>query len=125
MNDETLAAISALFALGTPLTPAEPVSGGLSHRVWRVETDRGTFAIKQMNRDPAPPDYVAWYDRAFSLEMAAFDAGIPMPGPIPVAATGRCLAEIAREGEPTLTVRVHEWVDGEALQGGIVYPPEV
>src|SRR5438309_2248652 len=100
MDETTVGSVCRLFALGTPLTPAEPVRGGLTNRLWRVTTDRGTFAVKQMNRDPERADYVEWYDRAFSLEMAAFDAGISMPRPMPVAATGRCLAEIEREGEP-------------------------
>jgi Phosphotransferase enzyme family len=125
MDDATLRAICGLFDLGTPPAHAEPVLGGLTNRLWRVATDGGVFAVKEMNRDTARADYVAWFDRAFSLEAAAFRAGIPVPRPVPVAATGRCLGEVRRPGEPPMTVRAHEWIEGVALQGGVVYPPDI
>ena len=75
-----------------------PVAGGLVHRMWRVETDRGVFAVKEMNRDFADPGFVPWIERAFQLEQAAFEAGVPMPRPIPVPASGRCLGELPNGG---------------------------
>jgi len=122
MDEATLRAICLLFGLGEPRGAAAPVPGGLSHLLWRVETGRGVFAVKQINRDWGAPDYVAWYERAFSLERAAFDAGVPMPRPVPVAATGACLGEVP--GEPPLTVRVHEWVEGTQFEQR-VHPPAV
>jgi hypothetical protein len=37
-------------ALGTPRRPVVPVSGGHSNQLWRLETDQGRWAVKQMNR---------------------------------------------------------------------------
>ncbi len=125
MDKATVRAICELFDLGAPRGEPGPVQGGLTNRLWRLETDRGMFAVKEMNRDFARTDYVAWFDRAFMLEQAAFSAGVPMPKPRPVALTGRCLGEIPHASEHPATVRVHEWVDGAKLDNAIVYPAEV
>ena len=88
MDDTTIGAICDLFDLGTPFSAAVPIRGGLSHRMWRLDTDRGAFAVKQMNRDPEQPDYFAWYDRAFSLEPLlewAERDGLEEPGSRPAA----------------------------------------
>lgn len=45
----TAEGISAAFDLGRALAPLTPVEGGFSHRVWKLRTDRGTFAVKQLN----------------------------------------------------------------------------
>ena len=119
-------AVCEMFDLGTPRGAPSAVDGGLTNRMWRFETDRGIFAVKEMNRDLHRTDHIAWYDRACSLEQGAFNVGVPMPRPVPVASTGRCLGEISgRGGEPPLTVRVHEWVEGEKLDNGTAYPVDV
>jgi thiamine kinase-like enzyme len=122
MDDATVRAICELFDLGAPRGAPEPVAGGLTNRLWRLETNRGAFAVKEMNRDPARADYVAWFDRAFILEQAAFRGGIAMPRPVPVTASGRCLGELL-DGQ--ITVRVHWWVEGARLENSAVYATEV
>ncbi len=125
MDDATSREICELFDLGAPHGAPEPVAGGLTNRVWRLETTRGVFAVKEMNRDPDRADYVAWFDRAFSLEQAAFLSGIPTPRPVPVAVSGRCLGELPRRDDAPVTVRVHEWVEGAKLENSAVYSTEV
>jgi hypothetical protein len=125
MDDATVRAICEIFDLGAPSSAPEPVTGGLTNRLWRLETASGPFAVKEMNRDPDRTDYIAWFDRAFTLEQAAFQAGIPMPRPVPVAASGRCLGELPRPNGHPITVRVHEWVGGERLDNNVVYPAQV
>ncbi|MEX2245311.1 MAG: phosphotransferase [Dehalococcoidia bacterium] len=106
-----LRAACAAFGLGEP-ADCQPVPGGLSHRMWQLRTDRGIFAVKQLNRDFANDEWwVAWYERAFRIEMACFEAGVPLPRPIPTAA-GRALAEIAGADDHPLTLRANEWVEG-------------
>jgi len=125
MNDADARTICSLFALGELSGPPLEVGGGLTNRVWRFATSHGAFAVKEMTRDPARADYVEWSDRAFSLEVAAFGAGIPMPRPVPVAATGRCLAELRGADMSMITARAHEWVDGEKLDNSVAYPGEI
>ena len=124
MDDVTVLAVCDVFDLGAPRGAPQPVAGGLTNRLWRVETDRGVFAVKEMNRDAERADYLAWFDRAFALEQAAFAAGVPMPRPVPVAESGRCLAEIV-DGGLAITVRAHKWVDGEQLDNGTVYSEDI
>lgn len=125
MDARSAQAICDLFRLGTLRGSFEAVGGGLTNRLWRCTTERGVFAVKEMSRDPNRTDYVAWFDRAFVLEQAAFATGMPMPRPIPVAATGRCLGALTDTDDKHMTVRVHEWVEGKALQNNTIYPGDV
>jgi hypothetical protein len=49
-EDPTLRAerVVATFELGRPVRPAESVPGGLSNDLWRLETERGAFAVKRL-----------------------------------------------------------------------------
>jgi thiamine kinase-like enzyme len=125
MDETTVRAICDLFGLGEPVGEATPVAGGLVHKMWRVETDGGIFAVKEMNRDVDDPGFTPWIERAFRLERAAFDAGVPMPRPVPVAGSSSCLGELPGSSGRPITVRVHAWVDGEKLDNARVYPPGV
>ena len=87
--------------------------------MWRLETERGTFAVKEMATEWPP----ARVERAFVLERAAFEAGIPMPAAVVNPATGGCIGEIARPDGVRANVRVHAWVEGEGLRR-IVYGTE-
>lgn len=85
-----------LAHLGTPVGPMTRVHGGLLNRVWRLETDRGVFAVKQLTLDR---DWTFRRDDIFRLEQTAFAAGIPMPEPVSADAE----------------VLVHRWVDGRSV----------
>jgi hypothetical protein len=97
-----------------------PVEGGLTHRMYRVDTGHGTFAVKEISIDPEGTWQAPWIERAFALEQNAFGAGLPMPRPVAVPSTGACLAEVPREDGSLATIRVHEWLDGEGLRN-VVY----
>ena len=125
MDDSAVRALCALFDLGAPGAAPTAVAGGLTNRLWRLETERGIFAVKQMNRDFDRVDYVDWFERAFALEQACFAAGVPMPRPLPVAATGRCLGEFPGPGAQPITVRAHEWLEGVKLDNSAPHPAEV
>jgi hypothetical protein len=103
------------FALGEPAGEMTPVAGGLSNRMWRLVTDRGAFAIKQLELANANPVWPPWIERAFRFECSAFEHGVPMPRPISVAATGGCLAEIADDAGVVTSLRAHAWVEGRPL----------
>lgn len=100
------------FDLGTPAGPLEAVRGGLSHRVWRLTTDRGRFAVKEMNRDAGNAAYTENVERATAFERLAYEAGIPMPRPLAVPGSERYLTELPGVDSQPVPVRVHEWVDG-------------
>lgn len=115
--------ICAGFGLGLPAGEMTPVVGGLTHRMSRLGTSRGFFAVKEINIDPKGTRQRPWIERAYTLERAAFEAGLPLPRPVTARATGLCLGEIERHDGSVATVRVHEWVDGEGLRR-VVYGAE-
>jgi len=83
--------------LGTPSGPMVRVHGGYANRMYRLDTDQGSFAVKQMNLADRRTAYHV--EEVFRFEQAAFAAGIPMPEPISA-------------GGGTL---VHRWVEGEKV----------
>ncbi|TDO46090.1 aminoglycoside phosphotransferase (APT) family kinase protein [Kribbella sp. VKM Ac-2571] len=73
------------------------VHGGFANRMYRLDTDQGSFAVKELNLVDRRWTYHV--EDVFRFERAAFAAGIPMPEPISA-------------GDNTI---VHRWVDGEKL----------
>jgi aminoglycoside phosphotransferase (APT) family kinase protein len=86
-----------LSQLGVPLRPPTRIHGGFANRLYRLDTDRGSYAVKELNLTDRRWRYRA--EEVFRFERAAFAAGIPMPEPIAV-------------DQQTL---VHRWVDGERV----------
>lgn len=83
-----------LSSLGTSIGPMVRVAGGYANRVYRLDTDQGSFAVKELNLTDRRWTYLV--DDVFRFERAAFAAGVPMP-------------------EPVLASRdtvVHRWVEG-------------
>jgi Ser/Thr protein kinase RdoA (MazF antagonist) len=100
-----------------------PVDGAWSHRVFRLETGAGSYAVKELRNPWRDPKWQAWLAAAFDFEMRAWDAGVAMPEPIP-APDGGCVAWVARVGDrdedDPAPVRVHRWVDGAPAPDGAV-----
>ena len=93
-----------LSHLGTPTGPMARVHGGFANRMYRHDTDQGSFAVKELNLLDRRWTYRV--EDIFRLERAAFAAGIPMPEP--VSATHDTL--------------VHRWVEGERVPEAPVSP---
>ncbi|GAA3703796.1 hypothetical protein GCM10022204_21340 [Microlunatus aurantiacus] len=93
-----------LSVLGTPLRPPTRIHGGFANRVYRLDTDEGSYAVKELNLTNRRWRYRA--EDVFRFERAAFAAGIPMPEPIAV--------------DPRTLV--HRWVDGERVPEEPVAP---
>ncbi len=73
------------------------VHGGFANRMYRLDTDQGAFAVKELNVVDRRWPYRV--EDVFRFERAAFAAGVPMPEPISA-------------GHDTL---VHRWVEGERV----------
>jgi Phosphotransferase enzyme family len=106
--DELGCAVAKAFGLGTPTAPPEPVAGGGSHLMWRLRTNTGEWAVKQLNRSRE-----RWWIRDFEIaaavEESAWANGIPMPRPMPPA-----LVDLSIDGRQ-ISVQVHEWRAGEPV----------
>lgn len=73
------------------------VHGGFANRMYRLDTDQGSFAVKELNLLDRRWTYRA--EDVFRFERAAFAVGIAMPEPISAS-------------HHTL---VHRWVEGEKM----------
>ena len=86
------------------------VARGEQGRVWRLDTDAGAFAIKELVIRQLPADVVA--DVAHQEAVLAIGA-VPMPRPIRTV-VGRVLVDVAG-----YQVRAYEWVDLLATDTGL------
>jgi Ser/Thr protein kinase RdoA (MazF antagonist) len=94
-------AVAARFALGGDPRLAGPVAFGRQGEIWRLDTDRGAFAVKQSRIAPDPDE--AEHDAAFQELVHA--AGVPTPAVVRDL-EGRVVAEVAG-----VALRVYSWVD--------------
>jgi Ser/Thr protein kinase RdoA (MazF antagonist) len=100
---EHLAALVAeRFGLSAPLRDLSAVARGEQGQVWRLDTDSGSFAIKE-SFEPQEEDEAA-ADVAFQEAVLA-QATISMPRPIRTT-SGSVLATLAGH-----RFRVYEWID--------------
>ncbi len=112
MRPEEVQEICERFALGAPRGSARAVTGGLLHRIWRVETDSGAFAVKVLNpRLMQRPGIREVYRASERVASRAAAAGLP------------ALAARPCDGDPVQdlaagTVLVFDWVAGRRLGSG-------
>jgi Phosphotransferase enzyme family len=106
------ARVAGAFALGEPGGPLAPVAGAWSNRLWRLETGRGAFAVKELRGSAEGAGWRRRLRDAMAVERAAWATGtVPMAQPV-AAAAGGWLAEVATTGGDRATVRCHRWVPG-------------
>jgi aminoglycoside phosphotransferase (APT) family kinase protein len=86
------------------------VARGEQGRVWRLDTDTGAFAIKELVIRQLPADAAA--DAAYQEAVLAIGA-VPMPRPIRTVG-GEVLVDVAGH-----QVRAYEWVDLLATDTGL------
>jgi Ser/Thr protein kinase RdoA (MazF antagonist) len=106
------AATLAAFGIRARATAMVPVAGAWSNRVYRLTTDGGSYAVKELLNPWREPRWLAWLDAAWRFELTALAAGIAMPAPVP-GPSGGCVAWVEQRGsaEP-VPVRLHTWVEG-------------
>ena len=98
-------ALAAAFGVGLP-RGLTLVTSTLASHIWRLETERGSWAVKQhaWTADIAR-DLVV-----FDLENCAADAGVPLPRPVSTV-EGRPSAVVDDASGTAVTVRMWPWVD--------------
>jgi Ser/Thr protein kinase RdoA (MazF antagonist) len=107
------ARLAGAFALGQPQGPLAPVPGAWSNRLWRLETEQGRFALKELRRPAAASEGRSRLQVAMTVEGVAWTAGIiPMAEPMPAATGAGWLAEVKTTDGQRATVRCHRWVPG-------------
>jgi hypothetical protein len=116
------AAVLTAFGLHGPVTSLTEVGGGWSNRVFRLEAGSGVFAVKQICNPWRLPHWEGWLAEAWAFELRAIEAGIAAPEPLVNPATGGCLAWVRPGGAEPTPVRLHRWVNGKPLDGGVADP---
>jgi aminoglycoside phosphotransferase (APT) family kinase protein len=93
--------VAELFGLGADAVLTGPIAAGWMGRVWRLETDRGAYAVKEPFFEVSPTEVEDEAD----YQDAVHAAGVPMPAVLRTP-SGEALATV--DGQP---VRVYEFVD--------------
>jgi Ser/Thr protein kinase RdoA (MazF antagonist) len=96
--------VADAFGLGQGLSLSEPVARGEIGEVRRLETDHGTYAVKQAF-EPLTPAEVAELEETGSFHRSCWESGIPTPEPLR-SVTGGFVAQLGLEH-----VLAYSWVD--------------
>ncbi|MGN1187539.1 MAG: phosphotransferase, partial [Lachnospiraceae bacterium] len=77
--EELLENLMQSCGLGTVISPLESVSGGFMHRMYKVTTDCGTYAVKHLNREIMDRETAHDnFERAERIEVMLEKEGIPI-----------------------------------------------
>ena len=83
---DLLVRLAHMCGLGTIIADIEPVTGGLMHRMYKVMTDSGVYAVKHLNPEIMKrPDVHENYARAERIEGILENSGISI---VPAIVTG-------------------------------------
>jgi Ser/Thr protein kinase RdoA (MazF antagonist) len=109
LDERTLEQICQIHALGTPALSPERVFGGLIHRMYRLRTERGEYALKLLSRDAlAAPDARERFRRGERIAAAVAAAGLPAVAALEAA------GDVLHEWGP-MAALVYPWVNGRPL----------
>ena len=79
MTEDNIIKLFADKGIGSARLPVTPVSGGFLHRMYRVDTENGPFAVKRLNPEIMKrPEALNSFRRAEELEKVLEDVGIPI-----------------------------------------------
>ncbi len=112
MQADFFARLAQQSQLGPLVKPAVPVTGGFLHKMYRMETITGVYAVKLLDmRLFDNPETEENYRRAEQLEDKLFQAGLPV------------VAALTRNGRKRQTLDgqqyyVFPWIDGHARPWG-------
>lgn len=113
----TAAAVAWWFDLGAVSSDLVLAARGEQGRVWRLETSRGRWAVKEL-LSSAPETDAA---RDVEFQLAARSAGIPLPQP-QLTREGRVMLPAGQAGIGR-DIRLYQWAD--LAPGEVVTPAEI
>jgi Ser/Thr protein kinase RdoA (MazF antagonist) len=94
--------VAAAFGLGTPTSEVKPVARGEQGSVWRLDTERGSYAVKEPFELQSETDAAG--DVEFQEAVLA-QSNVPLPPPIRTT-SGLIFGDVGGQ-----QFRVCEWVD--------------
>lgn len=120
MNQNHLKSLCLHFNLGFPKQEPQRVHGGLLHVMWRLNTDKASFAIKQLSKDIVLTDESVIKNYELSERIASRFAALGIPGVFAIEKFGKYLFMTNGIG-----FLVYPWVDAIALDKDAVSIPQV
>jgi len=116
--DERIQELCSMLGLGSLTAGPVQVFGGLLHRMFRLRTTKGTYALKKMNPEiMGRPGVYDNYRRSEKIAQAASQAGIPAV--CAVTLDGEFMHAI--DGEVYM---VFDWVEGTSLSPAAANPKQ-
>jgi len=110
MNHNHLKHLSQHFNLGQAVQVPERVYGGLLHIMWHLDTDKGSYAIKQLSKDINLKNEQVVKNYELSEKIASRFVAQGIPGICAIAQSGKHLFMVDGTG-----FLVYPWVDAKAL----------
>jgi thiamine kinase-like enzyme len=110
-NPDHIQYLCSQLDIGTPARKLSRVYGGFHHKMWRLETDRGSYAIKQLSTDTDinDADTLSHYNTSEAIAEAFASRGVPAIFALKRDATYLQVID-------GLGYLVHPWSDAVALQ---------
>ena len=118
MNHHQLTNLCNTFELGTPLNAPKKVSGGLLHKMWRINTDEASYAIKQLSQDIDLTNEAIVKNYNLTEEIAAQFASQGVPAIPAIKQAGKTLTMIESTG-----FLIYPWVDAKPLHHDTISEP--
>jgi thiamine kinase-like enzyme/RimJ/RimL family protein N-acetyltransferase len=109
-NNNHIEAICHHFNLGTPIQVPTRVYGGLLHIMWRLDTDKGSYAVKQLSKDINLSSVQVIKNYELSERIASRFVAEGIPGVCAIPQSGKYLFMIDGTG-----FLVYPWVNAQAL----------
>ncbi|HDV5710259.1 TPA: phosphotransferase [Legionella pneumophila] len=110
MNSNHMKRLCQHFNLGYPTQEPQRVPGGLLHTMWQLNTDKGSFAIKQLSKDINLTDYHVIRNYELSENIASGFIALGIPAVTAIEKSGEHLFIINETG-----FLVYPWVNAKAL----------
>ncbi len=121
MDMTTQERLCAVYDLSAPLREATPVRGGNQHRMWRLETRRGVWAVKELSDAAARTDEGRTrIERTEQIAALAQAHGFPAVAALE-GAEGERVNDVG-DGDGVVAVVVYPWADGVTLSPGPAAP---
>ncbi|MCS5711939.1 phosphotransferase [Candidatus Berkiella aquae] len=103
-------AVCVHFSLGKLIKPPQRVYGGLLHVMWRVDTDKASYAVKQLSKDINLTNERVVKNYELSERIASRFVAQGIPGVSAIEKSGKYLLIV-----DTIGFLVYPWVEAKAL----------
>jgi thiamine kinase-like enzyme len=110
MKNNDIEAICAHFDLGLVIKPPIKVEGGLLHYMWRLDTQKGAYGVKQLSKDIDLTNQNIIKNYELSENIASQFISQSIPGVCAIQKSGKYLLVIENTG-----FLVYPWVRAKAL----------